>query len=251
MAKKRRQKLTKAQAKAEAQRRKRQRQIAWAVAGVLVAAVLVVLVFVTLSGGGSSEAVEVTPLRDDVETGITDEGYPYRGRADAPVTLVELSDYNCPHCRDFALESAPLVDDQLVATGQVKYVVYPYALWEGSVPIVEAAVCAQEQGGFWDFHLRVFANQNRYSTRQPPSRGTLKDWAEDSGLDVDRFEACLDEGREDEVLEATRKAKEELGVNSTPTFLVNGEKQQLLRDEAPIDTLRKAVQAALAAGSSE
>jgi protein-disulfide isomerase len=249
MAKKKRRKLTRAQAKAEAQRRKRQRQIIWAVAGTVVVAVIAVLVLITLSGGGGDESVEVEPLRDDVETGVTEEGYPYRGPSDAPVTVIEYSDYNCPICGNYALESVPLVDDELVATGQVKYVVYPYALWEGSVPVVEAAVCAREQGKFWDFHHRVFANQGRYSTRQPPSRGMLRGWAEASGLNVDEFQSCLDEGRADTVLAATQKAKDELGVDSTPTFFVNEVEWKLRRDEAYIDTIHRAVQAAQAAGS--
>jgi protein-disulfide isomerase len=247
MARKKRRKLTRAQAKAEAQRRKRQRQITWAVAGTAVVAVIVVLVLITLSGG-SDESVEVRPLREDVETGVTDEGYPYRGSSDAPVTIVEFSDYNCPICRDYALETTHLVDDELVATGQVQYVLYPYALWEGSVPIVEAAVCAREQGRFWDFHHRVFADQARYSTRQPPSRGMLRGWAEASGLDVDAFQSCLDEGREDQVLVATQRAKGELEVSSTPTFLVNDVKWQLRSGEAYIDTIHRAVQAAGSGG---
>jgi protein-disulfide isomerase len=143
------------------------------------------------------------------------------------------------------------MDDELVATGQVKYVVQPYALWEESVPIVEAAVCATEQGGFWDFHHEVFINQSRFSTQQPPSRAMMRGWAEASGLDVDEFEACLDQGRENEVLTATQRAKVDLGVNSTPTFFVNGQRVQLFQNEEPIDTLRNAVQAAQTSGSTE
>jgi protein-disulfide isomerase len=252
MAKRKRRKLTKAQARAEAQRRKRQQQIMWTVAGVVAVAVVVVLILIAVSGGENGELVTPEPLRSDIETGVTEEGYPYRGSADAPVTIVELSDYNCPICADFNLSTASLIDDELVATGDVKYVVHPFALWSESMPIVEAAVCAKEQGsGFWNFHHLLFANQQRFSRQQPPSRALLREIAEASGLDVDQFETCLDEGRTAEAEAATRQGQEELGVNSTPTFFVNGVQTQLLRDEAYIDTLRKAVEAAKAAGSSE
>jgi protein-disulfide isomerase len=252
MAKRKRRKLTKAQARAEAQRRKRQRQIMWTVAGVVAVAVVAVLILIAISGGENSELVTPEPLRSDIETGVTAEGYPYRGSADAPVTIVELSDYNCPVCADFNLTTASLIDDELVAPGDVKYVVHPFALYSESVPIVEAALCAKEQGsGFWNFHHLLFANQQRFSRQQPPSRALLREIADASGLDVDQFQACLDEGRTAEAEAATRQGKEELGVNSTPTFFVNGVQTQLLRDEAYIDTLRKAVEAAKAAGSSE
>jgi protein-disulfide isomerase len=251
MAKRKRRKLTKAQARAEAQRRKRQRQIVWAVVGVVIVAVLVVAVLIAMSGGRSAELVEVQPLRSDLETGVTEEGYPYRGSSDAPVTIVELSDYFCSVCRDFAMSTAELVDDELIATGQVKYVVQPFALWDESQPIVEAAACAREQGGFWDFHHLLFANQSSLSTQQTPLGDLLRQFAEVSGLDVDEFQACLDEGRyETQVRTSTESAKTDLGVNSTPTFFVNGVKTQLLRNEAYIDTLRKAVGTAQGIDSS-
>jgi protein-disulfide isomerase len=249
MAKKRR-KLNKSQAKEEAQRRDRQRQITWAVAGIVIVAVLAGLVLISLSGNQNQATANAEPLRGDIPTGVTAEGYPYRGDPEAPVTIVEYSDYNCPHCRDFTLENAAAVDDELLATGQAKYVVPPYALWQESVPVVEAAVCATEQGGFWDFHHLVFANQARFSTLQPPSRAMLNEWAQESGIDVATFDACLEEGRENTVLEVTQQAKSQLGVNGTPTFFVNGQKVQLLTTEAPIDTLRRAVEAALAADST-
>jgi protein-disulfide isomerase len=250
MARKKRRKLTKAEARAEAQRRKRRRQIAWAMAGVAGIAALVVIVLIAISGNQPAEVVASEPLRDDIETGITAEGYPYRGQADAPVTIVEYSDYNCPACRDYNTSTAELVDDELLASGQAKYVVQPYALWAESVPIVEAAVCAREGGNFWDFHHLLFANQNLFSRARPPSRGLLTQFAEMSGLDVDQFQSCLDEGRQEEVETATRIAQEELGVTSTPTFFVNGVKTQLFTDEPYIETLRRAVAEAEAAQSS-
>jgi protein-disulfide isomerase len=246
MAKKKR-KLTKAEARTEAQRQKKQKQMMWAVGAVVAVAVVIVLILVVISGGGSAELVVVEPLRDDIETGVTAEGYPYRGSADALVTIEEYSDYNCPVCGEFNLGTADAVDDVLLADGQVKYVVKPYALWQESVPIVEAAVCASEQGKFWDFHHMLFANQALYSSRRPPSRGLLQQIAEATALDVTAFDQCLDEGREAEVLAVSENARTELGVTSTPTFFVNGERTQLLRGEPYIDTLRNAVEAALAA----
>jgi protein-disulfide isomerase len=248
---KRKRKLTKTQAKIEAQRKRRQQQIIWAVGGIAAVAVIVVVVLVAMSGG-QTELVAAEPLRDDIETGLTEEGYPYRGSADAPVTIVEFSDYRCPACRDYETTTADRIDEELVATGQVKYVVPPYALWQESLPIVEAAACAQDQDGFWSFRRVVFANQDLFPAQGTPSRALLERLAETSGLDVNALEACLDEGQHQAgVLASTQRAKTDLGVNSTPTFFVNGVQTQLLRDEPYFDTLRKAVEAAQASESDQ
>jgi protein-disulfide isomerase len=242
MAKKKRRKLSKVQAKEQALRQRQTRRRNWTIAGVAAVIALVVLILYTLTGGK-----DIKSLRDDVETGLTEKGYPYRGAADAPVTIVEFSDYKCGHCRDFALEAAPIIDDEFVASGQVKYVVQPFALWENSLPIVEAAACARDQGSFWEFHHQAFANQNLF-VPQPPERSVLRKLAQGSGLDIDEFDACLDEGRHaEDVLASTEDGKLEWDVNSTPTFFVNGVLTQLSGEQSHADTMRQAVQAALAA----
>jgi protein-disulfide isomerase len=226
----RRRKLTKAQAKELALRQRRQRRMAWAAAGVTAVAVILVLVLIAMSSGESASLV--------VET----QGYPQRGADDAPVTIVEFTDYNCSHCSDFTLERFPRIEEEFVASGQVKYVVYPYTLWDGSLPIAEAAACAHDQGGFWDFHHLAFTNQDRFSVRQPPSRDMLSEWAAASELDVAEFQACIDEGRNREkITTATQDAKERMRINSTPTILVNG-----VKTSTSVDAIRQAVQAAVA-----
>lgn len=243
--KKKKRKLSKAQAKEVALRRQRQRQLIWTFSSVALVAALAIIAWVALSSGDDEPEPAPASLRDDVETGITEEGYPYRGAADAPVTIVEFSDYNCSVCRDFNMTTTRAIDDEWVATGQVKYVVHPFVLYQESAPIVEAAACAQEQERFWPFHHQVFVDGNRFSRGDPPSQALLREWAQASDLDVDAFEACVEEGRyRDKVLDATQRGQEEFGINSTPNFFVNGTETRLLRGEAYIDTLRRAVQAA-------
>ncbi len=245
--KKKRRKLSKAQAKEQALRQRQARRRNWTIAGLVAVVALVVLALFALTGSDEIKLTETEPLRDDVEMGLTEEGYPYRGAADAPVTIVEFSDYKCSHCRDFALEAAPVIDDEFVASGQVKYVVQPFALWESSVPIVEAAACARDQGAFWEFHHLAFANQNLFLS-QSPMHDILHELAQASGLDEDEFDSCLDEGRhEEQVLAATEDGKLEMGGSGTPTFVVNGVLTQLSGTQSHADTMRQAVQAALAA----
>jgi protein-disulfide isomerase len=236
MAKKKRRKLTKAEAKQQALRQKKQQQMTWVLAGVIAVAAIVVAVLVAMSARNQTS----TPTPENEPIQVDTQGYPQLGPDDAPVTVIEFSDYNCPHCSDFALETFPLIEDEFIASGQVKYVVYPYTLWDESLPIAEAAACAYDQGGFWDFHHLAFSNQEHFSRQQPPSRDMLREWAEASGLDVDAFQACLDEGRNREkVVEATQNAKERMGITSTPTLLING-----FKEPASLDAIRSAVQAA-------
>lgn len=235
----RRRKLTKAQAKELALRQRRQRRMAWAAVGVTAVAVMFVLVLIAMSRGESASSEVGTA---DEPLVVETQGYPQRGADDAPVTIVEFTDYNCPGCSDFTLESFPLIEEEFVASGQVKYVVYPYTLWDGSLPIAEAAACAHDQGGFWDFHHLAFTNQDRFAVAQPPSRDMLSEWAATSELDVAEFQACLDEGHNREkIIAATQDAKERMRINSTPTILVNG-----VKTSTSVDAIRQAVQAAVA-----
>ena len=244
MAKRKRRKLTKAQAKEQALRQRKRRRLNWTLAGVVAVAVIVVMALIYLTGGDTN-LKEVEPLRADIETGLTKEGYPYRGSADAPVTIVEVSDYKCYYCAEFALETVPLIDDELLATGQARYVVQPFARLEESMPIAEAAACARDQGGFWDFHHLAFANQSLFSSRRPSLSTVLRQLAEAVELDVDEFQNCLDEGtHEQDLLASVENARQEKGVEGTPTFFVNGTMTQLYPDEAYFDTIRKAVEAA-------
>lgn len=240
MAKKKRRKLTKTEAKQQALRRKKRQQMVWALAGVAAVAVTVVVVLVAISREGSKSTL--VPENEPFEVDI--QGYPSLGSDGAPVTVIEFSDYNCPHCGDFALDSFPLIEDELIASGQVKYVVYPYFLWDESLPIAEAAACAQDQGLFWDFHHLLFANQERFSRQQPPSRDLLREWAGTSGLDMGEFNDCLDDGHvRENVRAATQDAKERLGITSTPTLLING-----FKSPASVEAIRDAVQVAQSEG---
>lgn len=242
MAKKKRSKLTKAQAKELALRKKKQRQMTWALVGIGGVAVVVVLILMAMTGGGERDRTG-TPERVEMEQ-LLDGDYPTLGVDDAPVTIVEFTDYNCGYCRDYALDEFPRIDEEFIASGQVKYVIRPYALSDGSLPIVEAAACARDQGGFWDFHHSLFANSGRFSLQQPPSEGLLRELAEANSLDADILLACVDEGRHRaDVQASTDRAKAQIGVNSTPTIYVNG-----VRTGASFENIRDQVRATVSNG---
>jgi predicted DsbA family dithiol-disulfide isomerase len=143
------------------------------------------------------------------------------GDPNAPVVIEEFSDFLCSHCRDFALQTEPSLIEDYVATGKVYMVYRNFPLGSASLPIAESAFCAAEQNKFWEYHDILFANQNpsdpsSYSARR------LQAFAEAAGLDVDEFDACTDANRYREEVNQDYQAGLAAGVNSTPTFMING-----------------------------
>lgn len=148
------------------------------------------------------------------------------GSADAPVTIVEVSDYGCPACRAFNLETAGLLEEAYVKTGHVRWLVLPYArpgVKEQTGPAAEAAFCAAEQDRFFDYHRALFAQQD---LPQALSRAGYLEAAGELGLDVARFTACLDGGAYADIVEANIEAATAAGVRATPTFFINGVKAE-------------------------
>ncbi len=147
------------------------------------------------------------------------------GNEDAEVTVVEVSDYGCTHCRDFNLETGPILQGQYVDSDQVKWIVVPFALQSqtGAFPTMPssvAAMCANEQGAFGDYHEALFELQSTplFNTEE----GFLQ-VAAGLGLDTAAFSSCLnDNSYADRVIENITMAQQ-AGVNSTPSFFIDGE----------------------------
>ncbi len=140
---------------------------------------------------------------------------PSRGPEGAKVTIVEFSDFQCPYCGrvhdtvEKVMESYP---------GKVRLVFrqFPLKFHEKAPLAAEAALCANEQGQFWQYHDVLFKNQQKLD--EPD----LKAHAASIGLDAAKFADCLSTGRMKKTLEADQAAGEKAGVNGTPAFFING-----------------------------
>jgi protein-disulfide isomerase len=142
---------------------------------------------------------------------------PYLGPEDAPVTIVEFSDYQCSYCARFHIET---MDALLEAyPDEVRFVYRDYPLL-GSHPEAqkasEAAQCANDQGNFWEMHDLLFSNQGSLGSE------SYALFAEQLGLDMDAFSACLEDGKYEEEVLADLDDGLSYGVTGTPTFFVNG-----------------------------
>jgi protein-disulfide isomerase len=158
--------------------------------------------------------------------------------------MIEFSDYLCGHCREFALDKEPLIEEAYIATGKVQYVFHYYALGEAQVLLGEASHCAADQGQFWAYHRTMFENQSRFGSVDSLEtlQRLLDEFAEQAGLDMAGFQACWT-GHENQeaIIRAVQDARER-GVSGTPTFAIGGE---LLVGNQPYEVFEQAIEAAL------
>jgi protein-disulfide isomerase len=146
------------------------------------------------------------------------------GDPEAPVTIVEFSDYQCPYCSVYFANTWPQIKSEFVDTGRVRYVFkdYPLTGLHPRAPQAHAAArCAGDQGAYWDMHDRLFENQSRWGSGSNPS-AVFEEFAADLGLDASSLAACLERGKWDDAVEGDIAEGASLGVRGTPTFFVNG-----------------------------
>ncbi|MBZ0294699.1 MAG: thioredoxin domain-containing protein [Anaerolineae bacterium] len=165
----------------------------------------------------SLSAIAVPPSLDNPDSRFTvraDETR-FQGPEDAPVVIVEFSDFNCTYCNRFANETLnPLLTNY---EGKVRFTYRDYPiLAESSLTAALAGHCAAEQGNFWDYHTMLFENRGEFAREQ------LIGYAESIGLDADSFTTCLDEERYLDTVVADYRDGEGLGIRGTPAFFING-----------------------------
>lgn len=202
--------------------RAQQRRTNWVLIGGIVligVAALFALLFATLQNQGAPTPAAATLADFCAEN---DENCVEMGEPDAPVTVVEISDYACIHCRNFNVEGpADQLEEEYVETGQVQWVVLPYSSNSTTEPAAEAAFCAAEQGVFFEYHREMFA---LFGTDGAYSPDGIRSAAENAGADLSAFEDCLTNNNNAALLQQNRSASVSAGVTATPTFFVNGQK---------------------------
>jgi protein-disulfide isomerase len=141
---------------------------------------------------------------------------PIKGPADAPITIVEFSDYQCPYCA----RSESLVKQALDAYPKQARLVFKHypltSIHPQALPAAIAAAAAQKQGKFWEMHEKLFANQRALAPEQ------LKQYAREIGLDVARFEADMQSEEVKQAVQEDVELAQRIGVRGTPTIFVNG-----------------------------
>ena len=193
--------------------------------GVVAVAGIALVGYAIGSGGSGRAAVEPVDVEglDNMETLVAMAQGVTRGEVDAPVTIAEFADYQCPACATFGLLVKPQLDLAYVQSGKARYVFYDFpltAIHAHAFLAARAGRCANDQGRFWEFQQVVLRNQSTWSPKQQV-QGDFAQYAADAGADRSTFEACLRSDAHADVVTANMRLGEELGVQGTPTVMVS------------------------------
>lgn len=192
---------------------------------LVVAAAAVAIVGWNLIGSATDRTVRTeVQLEDTSAEALVALAQPASlGPEDAPVVVMDFSDYSCPACRQFAGLTKPLIVDEYVDRGLVKLEYYDYPITRNfphSFVAARAARCAGDQGQYWEFHDRLFQEQTQWSRQSDPV-GTFDGYASDLGLDRGDFRSCVRSDAHAEAVTASKLLGDRLGVSGTPSIFLN------------------------------
>ena len=168
---------------------------------------------------------------------VATEGYPAWGKASAPVTIVEFSDFQCPFCKE-----ASKTMDTLKATygpDKVRIVFrdFPLPRHPRAIPSALAAYCADQQGKFWEFHNLLFGNQDKLQD------GDFTEYAKKVGANLEAFNKCLSQKVGEAHLQKGIREAETSGIQATPSFVING---ALIQGAQPLEKFKERIDRAIA-----
>ena len=229
---------------------------------ILIAAVMVggAIVFATLYRGGSPAApvggadnnnvVEATSTTANPAAAMTlGSRDAILGNANAKVTLVEYGDYQCPYCVQFFSQTQPQIIQNYVNTGKVRVVFRDFAfLGAESTAAANAAQCAEDQNKLWLYHDALYAAKMGDDTNggsEDDGFYTTTEFlklAQQVGLNMPTFTSCVDNNTDANVVAQEKGAAAAAGVNSTPSFIING---QMITGAQPYSVFQQALDSAL------
>ena len=187
---------------------------------------------------------DVIVAQGDVKLDVSIDDDAIKGDVNAPVTIIEFSDFECPFCGKYIAETYPQIVEDYVNTGKVRYVFrdFPLDFHPEAQKAAEAAECAGEQGMYWEMHDYLFANQDYLGVSY------LKGFAKDLKLDTDKFDECLDSGSMEEEVLADLIEGQSYGISGTPAFFING---KMISGAQPYEVFAQEIEAALSENGEE
>src|SRR3989338_6081402 len=237
----------------------------WKYSTFLLLAILVVGAFFVFTGSNGTtgqaaqQPTQLPSQPSQVEASADDDAF--LGDENAPVEIIEFSDYQCPFCRKFWTETLPLIKSEYIDTGKVKFVYRDFPLTSihpAAQPAAEAAECVREKGGdesYFEMHDKIFSEQNILDGGDPitgPVRDTaqfgtteLKKWAKDIGYDID---SCLDSGKYKSEVQKDLSDGSRAGVQGTPGFIImksDSGKGTLLAGAYPFSAFQQVIESEL------
>src|SRR3989344_5579156 len=221
----------------------------WKVTTVVLIAILAIVAFRGSSGngptGGTTGAAVLPSLGGadpspsapiDMEALLDDDAV--KGDKDAPVTIVEWSDFECPFCARFYEQTLPSIEEEYIKTGKVKLVYrdFPLSFHPQAQKAAEAAECAGEQGKYWEMHDLLFGEGVQGGV------AGFKQYAKKLDLNSDKFDTCLDSGAMAGEVQSDMADGTAVGIQGTPGFIVNG---KLISGAQPFAVFKQVIDAEL------
>ena len=171
-----------------------------------------------------------------------------QGSATAPLWVIEVSDFQCPYCKQWHDQTYSTFVDQYVKTGKVRlaYVNFPLQSHAQAWPAAEAAMCAGAQGKFWEMHDALFANQAKWQSTSSPA-SVFDSLAQANGVEMRRWRDCVSSGKMKPLIAADLDRASRAGAAATPSFMIG---DKILTGAQSIDVLRGVIDSALAKSKS-
>lgn len=195
-----------------------------------------------VNGGGNE--VETIPVEGDYS-----DDDAVLGNADAPVTMIEFSDFQCPACVSFFNTSYQGIKQNYVASGKVKIISRDFPLTDkhpGAYPAALATECVREQGGddmFFKMYDKLFGNSSTFNGDLETIKKNIADFAKELGVDMSKYTACVNSDKFKDEIFADQADGQKAGVEGTPAFIING---QLLIGAYPYEAFAQIIDKALA-----
>ncbi len=204
--------------------------------GAGITAVVIVAVFFGMSISGQEKELVLqeaeTPNTTPQEFGLsvfTENGSPYLGDPNAPITLVEFGDYQCFFCNKYFHDTEQKLLENYVDTGKVKIIFKDFTIiGPDSKTAAHAAHCADDQGLFWEYHDMLYNNWTGENNGWASSENLLR-MAQDVGLDIDEFTECMQNEIHSQIISASNADARTLGLTVTPCFFVIGSNNQVTK----------------------
>jgi protein-disulfide isomerase len=165
-----------------------------------------------------TNSITANAVSDPTRYDVSADDDPSMGSLNAPVTIVEFSDYECPYCARFWSDTLPLIKSEYVDKGLVRFVFrdMPADYHLNSRKAAEASECADDQGMFWQYHDLLYENYASLSEKK------FVQYADDLRLDIEQFSSCVNSGKYSQEVQDDLFSAIELGLRGTPSFFVNG-----------------------------
>jgi len=176
---------------------------------------------------------------------------PIRGDPNAPITIVEFSDFQCPFCARFHVQTLPSLLEEYIDTGKVNLVYRDFpiqSIHPNALPAAVAAECANEQGNYWEYHDTLFEKQSGWSRLDSNTAiSTFSQYATDIGLEQQQFDSCLGSGKYLEEVQGDLSDGRDYDITGTPGFFIGNEEIGFvkLNGAQPFDSFKRIIDAQL------